>query len=450
MGAAVRRRQSRAGEDLGPCGCGMSCARGCGRSCFGIGANVISARSSSSISSARSRCAWPPGSRSTRRAGRRCGMFGSVESLKEECRDARGTGVWDALVRDTRHAARRLLRDWRFSVPAVLLLGLGIGANTAIFSIVNATLFRPSPFADSYAAGRALPEHQGRRARHEHLPGVSGHGHRHQRVRARDGGDASSYRELSRGEPESGAQRYRGIRDTVVPGRARHPAVTGPLVHRRRRTSGRPAGGRHRSSGVDDALWRGSGRDRPHGLRAGPADDDHRCRTSGLPQHIRHRPGHRLLAADRVGAWSAYQRAARGGRGPVLREGAAARRRHGGAGAGGDGRAGPASRRGVSRRGPGHGHQRLRDRRCAHPPAGGHVPVRARLACARGRRPGAGRRLQQPDDAAPRPCCHPRKGSVHPPGDRRHALAGRAPPAGRKASCCRWRAVWLAARLRGG
>jgi predicted permease len=75
-------------------------------------------------------------------------QFGNVESLKEQSRDARGTAIWDALVRDTRHAARRLRRDWRFSVPAVLLLGLGIGANTAIFSVVNATLFRPSPFAD--------------------------------------------------------------------------------------------------------------------------------------------------------------------------------------------------------------------------------------------------------------------------------------------------------------
>ena len=70
-------------------------------------------------------------------------------SDKTESRGARGTAVWDALAGDTRHAARRLLRDWRFSVPAVLLLGLGIGANTAIFSIVNATIFRPSPFADS-------------------------------------------------------------------------------------------------------------------------------------------------------------------------------------------------------------------------------------------------------------------------------------------------------------
>ena len=75
-------------------------------------------------------------------------MFGSVESLKEECRDARGTALVDHLRRDTRHAARRLLRDWRFTAAAVLILGLGIGANTAIFSVVNATLFRESTFAN--------------------------------------------------------------------------------------------------------------------------------------------------------------------------------------------------------------------------------------------------------------------------------------------------------------
>ena len=75
-------------------------------------------------------------------------LFGSVESLKEECRDARGTALVDHLRRDTRHAARRLLRDWRFTAAAVLILGLGIGANTAIFSVVNATLFREPMFAN--------------------------------------------------------------------------------------------------------------------------------------------------------------------------------------------------------------------------------------------------------------------------------------------------------------
>jgi predicted permease len=75
-------------------------------------------------------------------------LFGGVEQLKEECRDARGTGTWDALVRDTRQGLRRLVRDWRFTTAAVLILGLAIGANTAIFSVVNAVLFRKQAFAN--------------------------------------------------------------------------------------------------------------------------------------------------------------------------------------------------------------------------------------------------------------------------------------------------------------
>jgi len=75
-------------------------------------------------------------------------QFGNVESLKEESRDARGTVTWDALVRDARQGVRRLVRDWRFTTAAVLILGLAIGANTAIFSLVNAVLFRPQTVAD--------------------------------------------------------------------------------------------------------------------------------------------------------------------------------------------------------------------------------------------------------------------------------------------------------------
>ena len=75
-------------------------------------------------------------------------VFGGVEQIKEASRDARGTGAWDALVRDTRHGLRRLVRDWRFTTAAVLILGIAIGANTAIFSVVNAVLFRRQAFAD--------------------------------------------------------------------------------------------------------------------------------------------------------------------------------------------------------------------------------------------------------------------------------------------------------------
>jgi putative ABC transport system permease protein len=76
-------------------------------------------------------------------------LFGGVEQIKEASRDARGTAAFDALARDTRYGVRRLVRDWRFTTAAVLILGLAIGANTAIFSVVNAVLLRNSPFADS-------------------------------------------------------------------------------------------------------------------------------------------------------------------------------------------------------------------------------------------------------------------------------------------------------------
>ena len=75
-------------------------------------------------------------------------LFGGVEQIKEAARDARGTGGWDTLVRDTKQGLRRLRRDWRFTTAAVLILGIAIGANTAIFSVVNAVLFRRQAFTN--------------------------------------------------------------------------------------------------------------------------------------------------------------------------------------------------------------------------------------------------------------------------------------------------------------
>ena len=76
--------------------------------------------------------------------------FGGVEQMKEHSRDARGIAALSHLARDTRHAVRRLRRDWRFTFAAVLILALGIGANTAIFSVVNAVLIRPQSFKDTH------------------------------------------------------------------------------------------------------------------------------------------------------------------------------------------------------------------------------------------------------------------------------------------------------------
>jgi predicted permease len=69
-------------------------------------------------------------------------MFGSVSLYKEECRDARGTGFLETAVRDLRYAFRRLRSSPAFTAAAILTLALGIGANTTIFSMVNAIVLR--------------------------------------------------------------------------------------------------------------------------------------------------------------------------------------------------------------------------------------------------------------------------------------------------------------------
>ena len=87
-----------------------------------------------------------PRAEAERRARRE---FGPLEPLKEECRQARGLRLLDETVQDLRYAVRSLRRSPGFALVSILTLAAGIGANTAIFTIVDRWVLRPLPFHDA-------------------------------------------------------------------------------------------------------------------------------------------------------------------------------------------------------------------------------------------------------------------------------------------------------------
>ncbi|HEY2896560.1 MAG TPA: ADOP family duplicated permease [Gemmatimonadaceae bacterium] len=92
--------------------------------------------------------------------------FGGVDRVKEETRDARGVRVLETIVRDVRYAVRGLRARPGFALAVIVTLALGIGANAAMFGIVDRLMFRSLPYLrDPASVNRAYLSYSFRGAR---------------------------------------------------------------------------------------------------------------------------------------------------------------------------------------------------------------------------------------------------------------------------------------------
>ncbi len=95
--------------------------------------------------------------------------FGGVSAVREAVHDTRGLTLWDSLSQDIRYTVRTLRRWPGYTTATILTLALGIGANTAVFSVINAAMLTPLPYPEPHRLVRVSLDRGGE---YRYFPGA--------------------------------------------------------------------------------------------------------------------------------------------------------------------------------------------------------------------------------------------------------------------------------------